>query len=321
MGSTVCQAVDDAADLQLVAAVDPHHAGIDLRQVAPAVIEDLPIAGSGSGDGRPGVEVAVDFTEVGAARANLAFMAEHGIHAVVGTTGFHRADLRRARGSVRQQQLPGRAQLRHRCGADDALRRDGGALLRHRRGDRAAPRPEGRRPVGHGDAHRRAHGGRITGVGRRPTENEVLPGARGGHGPGRHPRPLDSTAGLVAHQEVLLGTTGQTLSIRHDSIDRSSFMPGVLLGVRQHRRPPRRDDQPRSLPGLRPARGAASEFGGLRRCAGSRRRAPGATVAVNLPRSLSAAPRTVARRRPPTRRAGGRDHGTGRVRRTRRRRW
>ena len=93
MGSTVCQAVDDAADLQLVAAVDPHHAGIDLRQVAPGVIEDLPIAGSAQEMIDQQVDVAIDFTEVGAARANLAFMAEHGIHAVVGTTGFHRADL------------------------------------------------------------------------------------------------------------------------------------------------------------------------------------------------------------------------------------
>ena len=61
----------------------------------------------------------------------------------------------------------------------------------------------------------------------------MVPGARGGRGPGGIPVHSVRMRGMVAHQEVLLGTTGQTLSIRHDSIDRSSFMPGVLLAVRR----------------------------------------------------------------------------------------
>ena len=60
-----------------------------------------------------------------------------------------------------------------------------------------------------------------------------MPGARGGEGPGGIRVHSVRLRGLVAHQEVLLGTTGQTLSIRHDSIDRTSFMPGVLLAVKQ----------------------------------------------------------------------------------------
>jgi 4-hydroxy-tetrahydrodipicolinate reductase len=66
-----------------------------------------------------------------------------------------------------------------------------------------------------------------------PTTSEVLPGARGSEGPGGIRVHSVRLRGLVAHQEVLLGTTGQTLSIRHDSIDRTSFMPGVLLAVKQ----------------------------------------------------------------------------------------
>jgi 4-hydroxy-tetrahydrodipicolinate reductase len=66
-----------------------------------------------------------------------------------------------------------------------------------------------------------------------PTTKEILRGARGGKGPGDIPVHSLRVRGLVAHQEVLFGTTGQTLTIRHDSLDRSSFMPGVLLAVKR----------------------------------------------------------------------------------------
>jgi 4-hydroxy-tetrahydrodipicolinate reductase len=66
-----------------------------------------------------------------------------------------------------------------------------------------------------------------------PTTHEVLPGARGGSGPaGIHVHSL-RLRGMVAHQEVILGTTGQTLTIRHDSYDRSSFMPGIVLACQR----------------------------------------------------------------------------------------
>ena len=78
-----------------------------------------------------------------------------------------------------------------------------------------------------------------TDVGDDPTEKTVVEGARGGEGRGGIRVHSVRLRGLVAHQEVLLGTTGQTLSIRHDSYDRSSFMPGVLLAVRAVARPAR----------------------------------------------------------------------------------
>ncbi len=70
-----------------------------------------------------------------------------------------------------------------------------------------------------------------------PTQDEVVPGARGGKGPGGIPIHSVRLSGLFAHQEVVLGTTGQSLSIRHDTFDRDCYMPGVLLAIKavQHR--------------------------------------------------------------------------------------
>jgi hypothetical protein len=133
--------------------------------------------------------------------------------------------------AVHHQQLPDRPQLRHRRRAHDALRRDGRAVLRDRRDHRAAPRRQGRRPVGHRHAHRRAHGRGVDDWAPDPTRNEVVEGP-GAVGPAGIPVHSVRLRGMVAHQEVLLGTTGQTLTIRHDSYDRSSFMPGVLLAVK-----------------------------------------------------------------------------------------
>jgi 4-hydroxy-tetrahydrodipicolinate reductase len=71
-----------------------------------------------------------------------------------------------------------------------------------------------------------------------PTEREVVPGARGGKGPAGIPVHSVRLRGLFAHQEVILGTAGQSLTIRHDSFDRTAYMPGVLLGVREVARRP-----------------------------------------------------------------------------------
>ena len=92
MGSTVCSAVAADPELELVAAVDPYHEGIELRQLgvdAPG----LTVARSAEALEHNDVEVAVDFTVVDAARANLEWCADHGVHAVVGTTGFSDDDL------------------------------------------------------------------------------------------------------------------------------------------------------------------------------------------------------------------------------------
>jgi len=66
-----------------------------------------------------------------------------------------------------------------------------------------------------------------------PTETETIPGGRGAKGPGGIPIHAVRMHGMTAHQEVILGATGQTLTLRHDSFDRSSFMPGVVMAAKQ----------------------------------------------------------------------------------------
>src|SRR5687768_1558033 len=92
MGATVCEAVVADPELELVAAVDPQHAGLDLQQVTKVEVRGVEIAPTAEGLAHARVDVAVDFTHVDAARDNLAWLAQHEIHAVVGTTGFTDAD-------------------------------------------------------------------------------------------------------------------------------------------------------------------------------------------------------------------------------------
>jgi 4-hydroxy-tetrahydrodipicolinate reductase len=232
MGSTVCRAVDDDPDLELVAAVDPHHAGIDLRQVA-GIDTDLAIVPDASGLEAADAQVAVDFTRIDAARANLAWCADHGVHAVVGTTGFTEADLARFRTAF----------VASNCliAPNFAI----GAVLMMRFAEMAAPWFETAEIIElHHDAKIDAPSGTAIATAERmaaasddwapdPTTEAVLPGARGSSGPAGIPIHSVRLRGLVAHQQVQLGTTGQTLTLRHDSYDRSSFMPGVLLAVKE----------------------------------------------------------------------------------------
>ena len=222
MGSTVCAAVAGADDLDLVAAVDPAGSG----DISP----DLDaLAGAG-------VEVAVDFTVPGMAVANAVWCAENGIHTVIGTTGMDEPALERLAGA-----FPASGTLGCFVAPNFAI----GAVLMMRFAELAAPWfPTVEIIELHHDAKVDAPSGtalltaaRMAAAsdewGADPTQVEVVPGARGGTGPaGIHIHSV-RLQGLVAHQEVLLGAEGQSLTIRHDSYDRRSFMPGVLLAVRQ----------------------------------------------------------------------------------------
>ncbi len=231
MGSTVCRAVEGDPALELVAAVDPHHAGLDMHQVT-GVDMDWSVAADGQAflDGR--TEVVVDFTDVDAARTNLLWLAANGIHAVTGTTGFTDEDYERFEAAF----------TRSNCviAPNFAI----GAVLMMRFAELAAPYFETAEIVElHHDKKIDAPSGTAMLTAERmasassqwaddPTRTEVLPGARGGRGPADIRVHSLRLRGMVAHQEVVLGTTGQTLSIRHDSYDRESFMPGVLLAVK-----------------------------------------------------------------------------------------
>jgi 4-hydroxy-tetrahydrodipicolinate reductase len=232
MGSTVCRAVAADPELDLVGAIDPYHSGLDLRH-ATGVDSDVHIDPDPSALLDVAVEVVVDFTTLDASRANLAWAAEHGVHAVVGTTGFTDEDYERVRSSFTGSNCV--------IAPNFAI----GAVLMMRFAELAAPWFESAEIIElHHDQKADAPSGTAVLTTQRmaaasaewsddPTTKEVLAGARGAIGAGGIPVHSVRLRGLVAHQEVLLGTTGQSLTVRHDSYDRSSFMPGVLLAVKQ----------------------------------------------------------------------------------------
>lgn len=217
VGQAICAAVEAASDLDLVATVDqgdPIESFVDAK-----------------------TEVVVDFTHPGVVMDNLEFLVGSGIHAVVGTTGFD--DDRLARVEQWLTDAPATGVL---IAPNFAI----GAVLSMRFAQQAARffdsvevielHHPNKADAPSGTAFRTANliaaARAEAGVGPSPdATSQALDGARGADVDGVHVHSV-RLAGLVAHQEVLFGTQGETLTIRHDSIDRSSFAPGVLLGVR-----------------------------------------------------------------------------------------
>jgi 4-hydroxy-tetrahydrodipicolinate reductase len=225
MGSAVCDAVAADPDLELVAAVDPYAAGRE--------VHGLTIAADPRAMADAGVQVAVDFTVAAAARTNLSWCALHGVHAVVGTTGFTDDD------------LAGFRQSFTRSGCVIAANFAISAVLMMRFAEIAAPFFDTAEIIElHHDGKADAPSGTAVVTAERmaaasadwaadPTTHEVIEGARGGVGPaGIHVHSV-RMRGMVAHQEVILGAAGQTLILRQDSYDRVSFMPGVVLACKQ----------------------------------------------------------------------------------------
>jgi 4-hydroxy-tetrahydrodipicolinate reductase len=233
MGSTVCRAVLKDPELELVAAVDPHHAGIDVSKFTDgAGGSGLQISPSADALTEAGADVAVDFTFLDAARENVAWCAANGVHAVVGTTGFTDADLDGYRGAFTSSNCL--------IAPNFAI----GAVLMMRFAELAAPWFETAEIIElHHDQKIDAPSGTAMRTaelmaaasdqwGQDPTTKVVAEGARGGEAAAGIRVHSVRLHGLVAHQEVLLGTEGQSLTIRHDSYDRSSFMPGVVLACK-----------------------------------------------------------------------------------------
>lgn len=238
MGREVCRAVHEAGDLELVAAVDPHHVGIDLSQLG---IEGahLTVASGPQALLDARAEVAIDFTVLDAARHNVRWCAANGVHAVVGTTGFSDDELGEFAKAFADSD----------ANAVIAPNFTIGAVLMMRFAEMAAPYFDTGEIIElHHDRKIDAPSGTAVMTAQRmgaassewspdPTEKEVATGARGGIVSGI---PVHSIRmrGMFAHQEVILGVAGQTLSIRHDSFDRSAYMPGVMLAVREVDRRP-----------------------------------------------------------------------------------
>ncbi len=226
MGVAVCDAVHADPDLSLVAAFDPHAGADSELHGVPVVnsIDDLLAA-------EP--QVVVDFTVAEAARVNLPRVAEAGVHAVVGTTGFEDADLDMLRGVFTSSSCL--------VAANFAI----SAVLMMRFAELAAPLFDTAEVIElHHDNKIDAPSGTATATVERmaaasdqwapdPTQHEVYPGARGGEGPGGIRVHSVRMRGMVAHQEVIFGALGQSLTIRQDSYDRTSFMPGVVLACKR----------------------------------------------------------------------------------------
>jgi len=217
MGSEVVKAVNEASDLELVAA-------LDLGDSLDALVSN-------------GAQVVVDFTTPDSVMANLEFLISKNINAVIGTTGFDDARITKIKSLLASS----------KSGVLIAPNFAIGAVLMMEFATKAAKYFESAEIIElhhpnkvdapSGTAARTADlmskARKVAGLAPMPdATTSSLDGARGAT-VGDIPVHSVRVRGLVAHQEVLLGGIGETLSIRHDSIDRVGFMPGVLLGVRQ----------------------------------------------------------------------------------------
>lgn len=228
MGVTACRAVAGDHDLELVAAVDPGAVGRS--------VEGLTIGSTPHHFEAAACDVVVDFTTAAAARESVPALAARGVHVVVGTTGLTEADLESFEASASAD------------GAGHVLVAPNfsiSAVLLMRLGELAAPFFDTVEIIElHHDRKVDAPSGTALATADRiaaasatwaadPTTSEVLAGARGGIGPAGIRVHSVRMRGMVAHQEVVFGAPGQTLTLRQDSFDRESFMPGVLLACKR----------------------------------------------------------------------------------------
>jgi len=240
MGQTVCRYVEEADDLELVAAVDPTAGGRPLAELADLPGSRVVVSATIDAILPAGAEVAVDFTVADAAVANLRFLAANGVHAVCGTTGIGPEALGTLEESFSKAGGPNcvlapnfaiSAVLALHFAEIAAPYFDSAEVIElHHDEKRDAPSGTAMETVRRIAAAKAASGGSFRAD---PTTEIVLPNARGAEGPGGVRVHSVRLHGLVAHEEILLGALGQSLTIRLDSYDRSSFMPGVLLAVRR----------------------------------------------------------------------------------------
>ena len=217
MGSEACKAITAASDLELVASID---IGDSLETLKSS-----------------GAQVMVDFTHPDAVMGNLEFAIKNGIHVVVGTTGFDDKKISEIKNWLSQNPHVG-ALIAPNFGV--------GAVLMMQFAAKAAPYFESVEII---ELHHPAKADAPSGTATRTAElitqarkaagSPAMPDATTTSLDGARGAKVGDVAvhsvrlrGLVAHQEVVMGGLGETLTIRHDSLDRSGFMPGVLLGIR-----------------------------------------------------------------------------------------
>jgi 4-hydroxy-tetrahydrodipicolinate reductase len=234
MGLMVCRAVADAEDLALVAAIDRSKVGQKIGQMIGHPEIGAPVSDELDRLLEAEVEVAIDFTHPDVAMDDVRWCVAHAIHIVVGTTGVSQEDLREIEALMDDEG--------HESNVIVAPNFAMGAVLMQRFAAQAARYfPAVEIIELHHDQKADAPSGTAVATVRRIQEerpepwrgppSETLEGVRGGDVDGIRVHSV-RLPGLVAHQEVLFGGQGQTLAIRHDSTDRSSFMPGVLMAAR-----------------------------------------------------------------------------------------
>ena len=225
MGRTICACIAAEDDLELVAAVDPHAAG--------EIVAGVTVASQLDALTESGAEVVIDFTVADAARATVPWLAAHGIHAVVGTTGLTDDDLEAFRAAFTASNCF--------VASNFAI----SAVLMMRFAELAAPYFETAEIIElHHNTKADAPSGTAVTTAKRMaaasaqwapdlTTHVVFPGARGGEGPAGIRIHSVRLRGVQAHQEVIFGTAGQSLTIRQDSYDNSSYMPGIVLACKK----------------------------------------------------------------------------------------
>ena len=231
MGRTICAALREATDLSLTAAIDPACVG--------EMIEGCVVIGSLDDHTGQALDVVIDFTVASVAKQTLDWCASHGVHAVVGTTGLSSAELDEFA-----------AKFGHGANALVAPNFAIGAVLLMKTAQQLAPYFDTVEVIEfHHDTKKDAPSGTAVATVARiddaresagissvdPTEREAveLTGARGARSRTGVAVHSVRSRGVIASEEVLFGAVGQVLTLRHDTFDRSSFAPGVLLAVRQ----------------------------------------------------------------------------------------
>ena len=224
MGSAVCQAVINDPDTALEAVMDANNVGMKIPNSDLEISDDISVMET--------VDVVVDFTVADASRRTLPFLAEKAIHVVVGTSGLHEKDLQDFHDCFLKSNcliVPNfsiSAVLMMRLSEIAAPYFDTIEIIEYHHNNKIDA------PSGTAIATAETLSNASTGLHSDPTEKVVLEGARGATGGTQIPIHSIRMEGMLAHQEVLMGTMGQTLTIRQDSSDRSSFMPGVLLAIK-----------------------------------------------------------------------------------------
>lgn len=234
MGREVCAAVAGDRDLGLVAAIDQEGAGEKIGRLIGHSGLNVTVADEIDVLADAEVEVAIDFTNPRSVMENVRWCVRHAVHAVVGTTGLTNADLDRIRTLIEEEgsessvfvapnfAIGAVLMMRFAAAASKYLPHIEILELHH---DQKIDSPSGTAiKTAEEIAKARLEEPEVA-------MGETYPGARGADVEGIRVHSI-RLPGLVAHQEVFLADAGQTLSIRHDSYDRISFMPGVLLAVK-----------------------------------------------------------------------------------------